>query len=562
MHLKNKKIQKEKKSSFKSIYPWNILACLAITLIAYRQTFFNAFVNQDDYAYLINNTTVKSFDIYRILTEPMAGNYHPLTMFFLAIEYQIFGHAEGWYHAVDLALHLINTFLVFVIFSRLTKNEGTALIISLLFGIHPMHVESVAWMSETKDVLYSVFYLSAWLVYVTYIQGTDRKTEHLWLTGSLFLLSLLSKGMAVTFPVVLLLTHYLTGVEKEKKIKTFIALIFIMAVAFGIITVIAQQNKGAINTAIISENGFLSFQQYKFACYALISYVLKFLWPVNLSSFYFYPAKDSGWLLADTAIVTLVLTIVVGLLISRYKYVIAQKHILFGTGFFIINIALVLQLVPVGSAIMADRYSYLSYIGLFYLVAYAVNYFITKDFIKTGIKIAGTICLLLLFYLTSAQVNTWKDSEHLWTKVIDVFPRPNAYGFRANIYIDKKEWTKAERDLTAAIKLDPTNGEYYLGRSNVRANLDNPADIISDCDSAIKYLAKPEYLANAYQNRGMANSLTGKTEAGIRDLKYSLNLNPALAMSCLFLGDIYDQMGNLDSAKTWYDKAKQLGASQ
>jgi 4-amino-4-deoxy-L-arabinose transferase-like glycosyltransferase len=168
-----------------------MLAVMLITIIAYSSSLFNGFVWDDD-SYIRNNPLVQSFNLPDIFSSFSMGNYHPLTMFSLAIEYKLFGLNEAGFHVVSLVLHLLNVFLVFNLILRLTGQFQIAIVASLLFGIHPMHVESVAWISERKDLLYSAFFLVALIYYVKFTQNETKK--YYFLSLLFFLLSLLSKG--------------------------------------------------------------------------------------------------------------------------------------------------------------------------------------------------------------------------------------------------------------------------------------------------------------------------------------------------------------------------------
>lgn len=297
------------------------------------------------------------------------GNYHPFTILTFAIEYYFFGLNETGYHTVNLLLHLMNAILVFRAVLLLGNKGGVALIAALFFGIHPLHVESVAWVSELKDLLYTFFFLASYIFYLKYIKGGHKKYYIMALF--LFLASLLSKAMAVSLPVVFILTDYFKGRKINKSTLVDKIPFFFLAIAFGIVAILAQKSFGATDV-----DKFPFLQRILFACYGFISYLLKLLFPLNLSAYYPYPVNSGENIPIKYYIYLIVFAgLMAGVIFSlRFK-----KDISFGIGFFAITIFLVLQLFPVGETFMADRYSYVPSIGIFYLAGEGLYYYGIKS---------------------------------------------------------------------------------------------------------------------------------------------------------------------------------------
>ena len=192
-----------------------LLVIVLISFLAFLPVLHNGFVNLDDDRYILNNPLLFSIDLKEIFSRYVEGNYHPFTMLIYAVEYQLFGLNAQGYHAVNLLLHLFNIILVFYAVFLISNKTIIALVAAMLFGIHPLHVESVAWASELKDLLYTFFFLAAYVCYLRYLNESKRKF-YLWCL-ILFLLSLLSKAMAVSLPLVLLLTDYFKGRKLNAK---------------------------------------------------------------------------------------------------------------------------------------------------------------------------------------------------------------------------------------------------------------------------------------------------------------------------------------------------------
>jgi hypothetical protein len=351
--------QTDKSFSFKDL---NFLSLelgliLIITLVAYLPVFKAGFV-WDDTNYVQNNQQIRSIDLESIFSKYVMGNYHPLTMLAFAVEYKFFGLNETGYHIINLLLHLANVLLVYYAAFLLSKKTNVALITALLFGIHPLHTESVAWISGLKDLLYTSFFLGAYIFYLKYLG--EKQNRFYLLALLLFLFSLFSKAMAVSLPVLLLLTDYFK--DRKIGIKILIEKIpfFLLAIIFGVVAIFAQRSSEAIQD--LSNYSFL--QRIVFAGYGFITYLWKFFLPVYQSAFYPYPVKNGESISLQFYIYPLLALGILAFAIYSLRF---TKRIFFGLIFFVITIGLVLQLLPVGEAIMADRYSYIPSIGIFYL---------------------------------------------------------------------------------------------------------------------------------------------------------------------------------------------------
>ncbi len=334
-----------------------LVIIVVISFIAYFPVLHNGLLYWDDDFYIKNNPLIYSINLKEIFSQNVMGNYHPLTILTLAIEYHYFGLNATGYHAFNLLLHLLNVILVFYVVFSLSDKVGVALVASLLFGIHPLHVESVAWAAELKDLLYTFFFLASYIFYLMYLK--DRHKKFYVFAILLFSAALLSKAMAASLAVVLILTDYFKG--RKINIKTLSEKIpfFLLAIAFGLVSVLAQKSAGASDVI-----DFAFPQRILFACFGFISYLFKLLFPLHLSAYYPYPIKGGENIPVQYYTYLILLTALVAFVCYSLRF---TKKILFGAGFFALTIFLVLQLFPIGGAVMADRYSYVPSIGIFYL---------------------------------------------------------------------------------------------------------------------------------------------------------------------------------------------------
>ena len=293
---KNKEHKKQhpqsKKQVAKNVKPerWKFIGALfiiiLISFIAYAPALQNGFVWDDD-DYVRNNLLIQSIDLKEIFSQSLMGNYHPLTILVYSFEYHFFGLKESGYHAINLIFHFLNIILVFYAVYLLCEKFPVALVASLLFGIHPIHVESVAWVSELKDLLYTFFFLSAYIYYLKYLK--DRQKIFYFYSLLFLLLSLLSKAMAASFPLVLILTDYFKGNKINTKTLLEKIPFFALSLILGVVAVYAQKETGATDITV-----FPFPQRIVFACYGFIAYLLKLVLPLQLCAYYAYPIKTGS----------------------------------------------------------------------------------------------------------------------------------------------------------------------------------------------------------------------------------------------------------------------------
>ncbi|HNW98750.1 MAG TPA: tetratricopeptide repeat protein [Bacteroidales bacterium] len=536
---------------------WYALFVLAITFISFFPSLKCGFTNLDDQYYVLNNPDVKnlSFSNIKILFSNFyVGNYQPLSMLTYAIENKISGLNPFTYHFTNFILHLLNTLLVFIFIRKLSSNIHVAVIASALFGIHPLHVESVAWISERKDVLYAFFYLSGLITYLNYKETKNIKIY--LLTILLFIFSCLSKAMAIPFSIMLILIDYLQ--MKKINLKILIDKIPFLAISFvfGIVAIYVQKMQGA-STFINNVGNVYSFtDRFFLACYSLFFYLYKMFLPLNLAVIHPYPYKVSNSLPMIYIISPVIILLITGAVIYSAK---KGKKIIFGFLFFFFNVLQVLQILSVGSAIAADRYFYISSIGLFYIMGESfrevmenVKY---KKYKQIGIVIMFIIIFVLSF-LTFNQTKVWKNSKELWTQMISVYPKNElAYYNRGVYYLDAKKTDLAYSDFSYAIERNPNYKDAISARIKILSDKKDFPTALDDLNKLIKL--NPDDF-ETYNLRGMTYREMQQNKLAKEDFIKVTQLKPDDYAGYMNLAIQLCIEGNMNESLLNFNKAQKL----
>ena len=496
-----------------------VFAILAITFVVYLPCLDNDFADWDDNFYVTENPNLAAPDFLSDLTTPAVGNWHPLTMWSLALNYRFGGLDPAPYHWLNLMLHLANTALVFLFVWRLSRKRfWTAAVTSLFFGIHPMHVESVAWVAERKDVLYAFFMLLGLIAYVSHVERPSL--VRLGATLGAFVLSAASKPAAVVFPLALVAIDLFRGRTLKPSVWLEKAPFFLVSLGVGLLTLHAQQSVGAISHV------WNPFQKLLFGFYGLTMYVAKLFLPVGLSAIYPYPSPVTGPgpEFYVVFVVTLLL-IPLAVLIAR-----RERAVAFGLAFYLINIVLVLQFFSLGGATMADRYTYVSYIGLLFALAWWLDEPAGRRVL--GVPIRAVIATIFALLLPISLVQTWKrcdvwqNAETLWNDTIAKYPRQiaDAYINRGYYYYKRKgQYDAALADFNQALNLNSTSAPIWMNRGNAFAALGQDDSAFVSFDRAIAL--KPDW-GDAVNNRGAVRLRRNEFAAAAADFTRALELNP------------------------------------
>ncbi len=528
---KKKQQQKQIKSKINNNPFWKdqslffpIAAVLLITFVAFIPSLWNDFVNWDDPKNLLENKNVVVFDwpsIKAIFTETVMGGYNPLSIFTFAIENALFGLNPKVFHFTNLILHLISVFFAYRVLLLLKLNPMIAAFAALLFGIHPMRVESVAWVTERKDVLMGAFYFSALFYYIRYLQSEHKKKFYFGITILLFILALFSKIQSVAFPLTLVLVDYYFNrpLSDQKVIKEKVPF-FLLSLLSGLLGVYLLYSHNTL-ADYNEENVIFSLpERFLIGSYSLCTYLGKFIFPWKMSPLYPYPQTLSTlFYVAPLGFIAFL-----GIILRAYQKDI--RWLVFGLAFFFLNIVFVLQFLGAGQGFLADRFTYIPYFGLFFILAYGLNYLMNnKPNLKNGILIFAVIYLLIFAGMTWKQNGIWKNGETLWTQVIESNNDKSSLPYRNRGYYLKEQGNlnAALKDYNKALSINPDYGETYVNRGRLYFDQNKHNEALADFNKAIEL--KPE-LDEAHINRGATYCVLSQFDKAIIDFNKAEELNP------------------------------------
>jgi tetratricopeptide (TPR) repeat protein len=498
-----------------------ILTLIIATLGAYWQLNDNGFITSyDDKQYILENSRVctgLSWDnIVWAFTTQYAANWHPLTWISHMVDVELFGFNPGGSHLVNLTLHILNALLLFLFLKTSTGALWRSALVAALFALHPLHVESVAWAAERKDVLCAFFWLAAMLTYQQY-SASSRKRFY-WFTVVLFALGLLAKPMIVTFPLVLLLLDcwplrrcprpsalWRLGIEKIP--------FLILSLCGGILTLHAQHNAGAV----VADAALPIGLRLANALAAYVLYLQKMVWPLELAVLYPHPGFTPKLLLfgAGTAIAAISVCAVI---VRRW-----WSWFLIGWLWYVVTLLPVIGIIQVGVQAMADRYTYLPLIGIFIIIAWSAEA-LSRRFgasVKTALIVASMGALLGCGILTCRQVGVWKDSVTLFEHTVAVtrenFIAHNNLGIALRSY---KRYDEALAHFDTALTIEPNYAACMVNIGVTWVEL-------GDLDKATLYFEK------------------------------ALSIQPYHVLAMYHLGSIAERRGDPATAIQWYRRALQ-----
>lgn len=517
----------------------------------------------DDEKYVTGNPMVKELNlenIRKMFTKQVNGSYVPLALLTFAIENELVGNKPLLFHITNLILHLLCTLLVFKILRLLKLDLIYAAFGALLFGIHPMRVESVAWITERKDVLFSFFYLAAIILYIRYITESPRKPKFLLYSFLLFFGSLLSKIEAVTLPIVLLLIDYLLQRPLHRKQIIEKIPFFILSLIFGLIGILIIYLVGRKGQDILTTDQALGFSdRFFYGLYAITGYIIKFIVPYSQSAMYPYPVM-AGWTMVWIRFVN---PVVIGVLIFLVFWSVRKtRAIAFGMLFFLVNIFFLLQIVAVGNAFFADRYTYLPYLGLIFITLWFAAEVVKKNAerkvqVITWLSVFAAICIVLTF----SRCKIWKDGVSLWSDVISQYPERSmkSYANRGISYMAKQEWDNAIDDFSSALLIGPVSAGVYGDRGIAYGFTGEQENAIDDFSKAIRL--NPKNTKNLY-NRGVTYGNLGQTGKAIMDFRKVLELDPANVSTYAGLSMMLIKEKKFDTCRILAEKGLKIDPSR
>ncbi|HEX2900018.1 MAG TPA: tetratricopeptide repeat protein, partial [Bacteroidia bacterium] len=494
--------------------------------------------NWDDDRYVYENKLVAEADYSAIFSTPVAGNYNPLPIATFALEWQVAGDNPWLYHFDNLWLHLVCTALVFWLLGLLGLQPLWAGFAALMFGIHPLHVESVAWITERKDVLYGLFYLGSLIAYLRFQRSGDRAAYVLCLL--LFALALLSKIQAVSLPLAMIALDAYQGRKWTIKAGLQKLPFFLGAATMGIVGMALLQDIHSLN----AETQFGWSERLVLGLNAFFIYLVKAVIPYETCIVYPYPAAVGiQHVLGAVAAMGMVLAAI----LLRKK----APSLFFGMAFFAVSVVFVLQILGAGHAYQADRFTYISYIGLFFAMAMGAQRLAASNRSRT-LVLAGLGVVMVGFYGIRSReyIPKWENSFTIWSDMIEKYPNRFALAYinRGDHLRLHQQKDRGMADFSTAISLNPNFYMGYLNRADLCFELGEDARAIADYTQALRLLGPfgedAEHnliIVQALGNRGSLHARNGRFQEALADL------NPALAQ-------LPDDLNLLNSrALTWLD---------
>ena len=513
-----------------------IALTLVLTALTYLPAISNGFVNWDDDFYVTGNNLIRSLDpahLKAMFSQSFMGLYQPLVMLSLAFDYAIGGTNPLIFHLTNLFIHLLNTLLVFIFLTGLLENKRIAVIATLLFGLHPIHAEAVAWVTERKELLYAFFFLASLTCYVRFVK-TGRRTWF-WIAFVAFILSLLSKATAVVLPLVLILIdQYLDRKWLSIKLTAEKLLFIIPALAFGLLTLYLHRSFGSLTNA----SEFSIAERLFIAGRGVMYYLSKTVWPLDLSPYNQLPGSLNTTLVIEILFYWVLIAIAIYTIFRiRFK----NRLLFFSAGFFVVTVFLFL--VPPGVPVMvSERYAYIPSLGLFLIIASIFErVFVKPQPVRNTAFVILSAYLLFISVLTWQQAKVWKNSLSLWSHVIEVrgelfYPILQ----RGNAYRERGNYEKAMNDFNRAINLNPRYHRTYEKRGHLFLLLRDYDNAINDFNRASSLFPKSAF---AHCSLGFAYRQTGDLPLAIEHLNRSIELDNDYADAWFNRGKTHLEVG-------------------
>jgi protein O-mannosyl-transferase len=548
------------------------LGLVAITWIVFGQTLGFDFINYDDSSYVYQNPSISNgltwAGLKRAFTHPLVGNWHPLTSISLMLDAQVFGLNPGGYHFVNVLLHTIGVLLLFFALRQMTGATWRSAFVAALFAIHPLRAESVAWISERKDVLSGVFFFLALLAYVRYARKSGLGA-YLVLTAC-FTLGLLAKAMLVTLPFLLLLLDYWplrrfavvveTAVDARARPPASVSRLILeklpllaLVGATSIATILSQEQ------ALAAASSWLMRWRVENALVTIWIYLREMVWPVHLAVFYPHP-KGSILLWVVILALFFFLAVSVGVFLWRKKY----PYLFTGWFWYVGMLVPVIGLVQVGLQAHADRYTYLPQIGIYILVTWGVaDLFAVRKSNRLILGGLATAIIAMLMIVAGRQTGYWSDPVRFWAHTLAVTENNDI----------------AERGMgTALLKVGRIEEAITHDRAALRIHPHDPLGLTNLANALMQNKELPEAIEHYREvvrlspndselrcNLAKALAQNGAPQEANEQFRAALRIRPSSSDAAYSLGNALLEQGNLDEAISYFRKAiasdpKNIGA--
>jgi tetratricopeptide (TPR) repeat protein len=537
------------------------LALAATTLAVFWQVQQFEFTNYDDDDYVTENVYVMqgltAESIKWAFTTPHGHTsyWHPLTWLSHMLDCQLFALDAGWHHLTNLLLHIANTLLLFIIFKRMTNTIWRSAFIAAAFALHPLHVESVAWIAERKDVLSTLFWMLTVAGYLNHVKH-PAPIRYL-ITLLAFAMGLMTKPMIVTLPFLLLLLDYwpLERFQKDRRVLFKLILekvpLFILSAISSTVTFVVQQKIGAVSNvdlvplSVRLNNSLISY----------VKYIGKMFWPTKLAVFYPLDMHIDGQLILQSVVAFVLL-----LTISIFVIYLAGKHkyLLTGWLWYLGVLVPVIGLIQAGAQSHADRYTYIPLTGLFIIITWGLPELLDKlRFPKLLTTTLAVAVLLLLSICSQSQLGYWRNSITLFEHTLKA-TNANNYVAHNNLGIALKKEGKLNEAIAhyqQALRASPDYADAYNNLGVAHQLQGKLEEAIGHFRSAIEL--EPDY-AKAHNNLGIVFAMQGKFTEAMHHLQRAIQIRPDYAEAYSNIGNTLGSQGKFDEAIGYFNKALQL----
>ncbi len=547
-------------SSRKEIFSYlYLLIILGLTTLVYSISLHYPVLSFDDVDYFFNYPDIlhlswKSirnyFSSYYLLM------FQPLPVLSFALNYATTGLNTLPMHIVNLGFHLLNILLVYQFFRKITGNSDISLAISLIFAIHPMNVEAVTWISARSTGMYTLFFLLSLICYLRFLES-DYKKRYLAMTLGCFLLSLLCKVQAISLPFVMILLDYFSCRKRTFYGQIIVEKIpfFLLSTLFGLIAISNTETatnlfNGKLVNYSVPDIFFLS-------CYSIIIYIFKFIIPVGLCAIYTFPLKIDNHFSWVIYFSPLILMFIAWITWKIRK----NNYFIFGISLFLITIFINLPVFSVREVIIADRYSYFSFLGLTFIICLlfkkrgVITHYFPGNF-KFVPYLLLAVYVTFLFITTTGRIKIWENDYSLMSDIIVKNPQihyiSKFYRKRADLLYKQKKFEKAVLDYSHAIALNGNDEQSYIYRAYSYLNLKKFENAKSDLDSA---LTRNPHQAIWYANRAFAEYNLNDFDATIRDCNICIAIDPTVPDAYHMRALVYFAENNFFACKMNLDLA-------
>jgi len=573
-------------------WPYAFLLCTVVAIVYYSVLQCDFLPMWDDADHILNNTDIKSLswqNIRQMFCSYYVGMYQPLTTLTFALDYQVWGLSAKGFHITNLFLHLVSGVLVFYILNQLTNKIKLSFLFTLIFMLHPVQVEAVAWVSARNTLLSAVFFLLAVFFYLKYIKHRLH-VKYILLSFGLFTLAVLSKCSAVTLPFVLILVDYLCGRRDKLRIIVEKIPFLFVSVVIGLVAI----NARAVDAQLADFPGSYSGGEMLFIAFnSMLTYLGKIIFPMDYSAFYTIPFRQtSGLSLMQYILPVLIATALAFLIIFLTKA--KKKLLVFGLLFLFITLSISIKWVPVGLQLMADRYLYLPIVGALLFMVSLINELRSYRIPKIATTVMAMILVAYYAFTTVQYLGYWKNENILFAQTLkvspDAIPVKNMVGIH---YKNRGDLKSAMKIYNQIISEYPRYGSTYNNRGNLWRSLNHLDLALRDYRNGLQYTHRAvdssSIMANigivyamkndfekamcffsmaividpknkqAIYNRGKALIITGDYRAAFKDCNKAIAIDPYFGQAYYIRGIAEANMNMTENSLRDFKIAEQLG---